>query len=458
MNSVNSNTYSNSSQVGQSGGMKRRAETPNNPEAKRFRAEDLREEGPLVNLLTELWISIIQQATFVQLEGFSYSCKKFHSLVLTHVDTIHLSEEKDVCRLPILKKMAALSKANLKVFVIWVSTPLQPHNLLNDKHLSLLSQFSNLSVLILGKDQVTNLSREGLLQLTALQKLSHLELNDCKMEASAFTPVLSALPNLTNLRIKGLILDESLLPSLTTTSLQRLGLWAKKGGYFLESDFAYLSNNIGLKELILADCHADIQDSFKYISHLTRLERLSIYSDSISNQQVAKLKTLTNLNSLHLGGCWHMNDEGASDLIELKKMTHLGITRSPHITGAFFKKISVLELKSLQFYNCVNIQDQDLETLCSIPTLQVLDLQRSNQLTNRALENIAKHSCLRTLTLGTLPQINDEGIRSLIQMKNLSNLFVMKCENITRIGIDFLLDKHPNNVVIKFTPAQNPNL
>jgi Leucine Rich repeat len=444
MNPVNSNIYSNSSQERQSGGMKRRAETPSSPKVKRFCAEDLREESPLVNLPKELWISIIQRATLIDLDGLSSSCKKFNSLVLTHTDTIFLDREEDMHRLPILVKIAAHSKTSLKVFGIWIANPLQPRNLFNDKLLSLLSQFHNLHMLALGEGQATSFSREGLLQLTALQKLSCLELDLCKIDASALAPVVRSLAKLTNLRLREMILKEkdTLISSLAaTTSLQQLRLWGD-GAKFLESDFAYLSGNTHLKELILGNCHADIQDSCKHISHMTELRHLALFSDGISNQHLANLKTLTNLSSLHLGGCWEVNDEGASDLIQLQKIAHLTITRAPLITGDFLKTMSELRLQSLVLSYCQNIRDPDFINLCSIQTLQMLELEGANRLTNKALENIAKSPYLCDLHLITLPNINDEGIKSLAEMSQLTSLSIIDCISIKQSGINILRMQH----------------
>jgi hypothetical protein len=444
-------TTLNLSEDRRSGGMKRRAETlSTHRKAKRLRREDLQEKVPFISLPNELLISIIQQTTFVHLRGLLGSCKKFQTLVLTHANTIILNKVNDNTCTNLktsLEKMTQLSRTNLKVFSLWSSpSNLHPHGLFNDQNLFLLSLFSKLTKLVLGKGQISHLSEVGILHLTTLQTLSHLELDCGALNTSAFVPVLPSLTNLTYLELKQLRTDtqnKPFLSSLAMTSLQHLGIWMTQGK-IAESSFADLVKNKGLRKLSLGNCHSDIVDSFKHISPLTELRFLCIFSDSISNQQVARLTTLTNLNDLRLSGCPEMNDEVSVELIKLKKITHLAVSIAPRITKIFLERISGLELKSLYLAKCEGIRSQDLVALHSIPTLIELSLERLNQLGNEALQNIAKHPTLMRLYLFSLPKIDDEGIKFLQNMIHLKTLFIKNCTKTTKLGVDFLRTNHPN--------------
>jgi hypothetical protein len=434
----------------QPGGMKRGAELlPDIRNAKRIclKAEVDQKEGIFISLPDDMLIAIIQHSTLTLLHGLSGSCKRLHFLVFKHINFIMLNKEKEMHQLlPLLRKVANLSQVNLKIFVACPppSPGIQAHNYLNAESLSLISRFPNLKILVLGKESAICI-REGISHLTALQKLCHLELGNCELDASVFTPVLRSFTGLTHLRLTGMILSQNnaLISFLTTTSLQRLELQGK-GGKFLESDLVHLQKNSGLQELILATCRADIPDSFKYISHLTRLNHLSFFSDGISNQQLVRLKTLINLHSLHIAGCPEVNNDGISELAHLQNVQHLTIAGAPLITGECLKKINVLRLKSLSLFLCPLLQDQDLETLTSITTLKRLALQRSNELGNLALKNIAKHCSLQELILLGIPKIDNDGIRFLLNLHTLKDLFIKYCINVNQNGIDYLRQNHVN--------------
>jgi hypothetical protein len=427
--------------------MKRRGETLS-PETKHKRL--CTEAVQLEHFPTELLIYIIQQVNLIYLRGLLCSCKKFYSLVFKHVKTISLQNEREMPRLEAMLKQMQIanpSRTNLETLVTWFPASKSP-GLFKDETLSSLIQFPNLSTLLLCKGKVTNLTREGFLHFTALKKLVHFELDDCTVDVSDVIPVLRSLSHLQNLRMRGMTGEnDKLISSLATTSLKRLGFW-KATERISDSEFAYLSRQTGLQELILANCRSQVRDSFQHIAKLTQLCHLGLFCDNISNQQIERLKTLRGLSSLHLAGCWEVENESASGLcLQLPELTRLAVSRAPLITKQFLNSIRVMSLRGLFLSNCTALVDEDFQILCSLSTLQRLDLELSLQLGNKTLENIAMHRSLSELRLTSLFNISDEGIKSLLGMINLTTLYVKQCNKITKAGIDVLRKDHVNSLL-----------
>ncbi len=435
-------TYSNSLEERSSGGIKRRRESVSS-EANQI--TDLQEEGLFISLPTDILMTIIQQTDLVQLQGLLCSSKKLYSLVFTYTDKIIIKKSREMFYLQaMLNEMSKHSCKDLRVVEIKPPNGDQSRNLFNDKTLNSLIQLPNLNTLFLGA-QVTNLSSESFLRFTALQKLEHFEIDYCKVGGLALKPVLQSLTKLQTLRIRGINMGENdqLISSVATTSLKRLGLWTADRP-IPTSDFAYLIRQTGLQELILGNCTTPTLDSFQPIAQLTGLQHLGLFSRNIPVQEVARLKTLTNLTSLHLGGC--LDDECASTLTQ-PKLRHLVIISTPRgrITGEFLKKMSHLKLTSLRLTNCPLITDVDLRNILVNLNLERLDLDRLEGLNNTALQIIAQHPTLSELALISLPNIDNQGIQYLEKMLNLKGLLVKQCQKIDAIGIDYLIKNHINS-------------
>ncbi len=435
-----------------SGGIKRRRESLS------FEANQIRgiqEEGPFTSLPTDVLMTIIQQTDLVQLQGLLCSSKKLYSLVFTYADKIIIKKSREAFYLQaMLNEMSKHSCKDLRVLEINLSNNDQCSYSFNDETLSSLIQLPNLNKLLLN-GRFTNLSSEGFLRFTALQKLEHFEITYCNVDASALRPVLQSLTKLQTLRIRGTPMEENnqLISSVATTSLIRLGLWTV-GGLIPNSDFAYLSRQTGLQELILGNCTTPTLGSFQPIAQLTGLQHLGLFGRNIPVQEVARLRTLTNLTSIHLGGV--IGDECASTLNQLK-LRHLAISRS-RITGEFFKKMSHLKLISLRLSYCPLITNVDLENVLVNLNLKRLELDELERINNTALQIIARHPTLRELALSSLPNIDNQGIQYLEKMPNLQELLVKQCQKIDTSGIDYLIKNHINSWLNSLTIAYKPYL
>ncbi len=435
------------------GGIKRRRESVS-PETNEITG--LQEEGLFISLPTDILMTIIQQTDLIQLRGLLCSSKKLYSLVFTYTDKIIIKKSREMFYLQaMLNEMSKHSCKDLRVVEINPPNDELSRYSFNDETLSSLIQLPNLNKLLLGA-QVVNLSSESFLRFTALQKLEHFEIDYCNVGGSALKPVFQSLTKLQTLRIRGINMEENdqLISSVATTSLKRLGLWTANRP-IPNSDFAYLIRQTGLQDLILGNCTTPTPDSFQPIAQLTGLQHLGLFSQNIPVQELARLKTLTNLTSLSLGGC--LDDECASTLTQ-PKLRRLVIISTPQgrITGEFLKKMSHLKLTYLRLTNCPLITDVDLRNLLVNLHLERLDLDRLEGLNNTALQIIAQHPTLSELALTSLPNIDNEGIQYLEKMPNLQELLVQQCQKIDISGIDYLIKNHINswlnNLQIHYRP------
>ncbi len=186
--------------------------------------------------------------------------------------------------------------------------------------------------------------------------------------------------------------------------------------------------------------------------HLTQLKSLKTLNFSkaqcfISNEGLAQIAQIPNLEELNLDSRGEPTDEG---LAHLTKMRSLKILKFPslHLTDkgcAYLKQIKTLEILD-SFTTSQDITDEGMIHLSELPNLKHLWIVNNNKDSksygDKGLESLAKCRKLEELVISS-ESITDAGMEHVAKLSNLKKLEIWDCLNITDKGLASLraLDK-----------------
>lgn len=200
------------------------------------------------------------------------------------------------------------------------------------------------------------------------------------------------------------------------TNLERINLNSNK-----ITDLTPLSNLQHLNILYIEknDCV-----DFSSLSNLTNLKELQLGGNNISNG-LSFLQNLNNLEKLSLNACEVPNEIDISCILNLQKLEFLDLTQWTWITEEHLQRINELSnLKELYLNSC------DIGDISFIEGLQLECLEIGNTADSNGSNHISDLSpvqnmtTLHSLNISRLPEI-----KTLNDLKKLSNLTVLICEN-----------------------------
>jgi endonuclease YncB( thermonuclease family) len=171
----------------------------------------------------------------------------------------------------------------------------------------------------------------------------------------------------------------------------------------------------------------------RIVKDLPRTRRLDLYRTVLTDDQLAQLVSLSELEKLSVG--WGVTDAGLAHLKALPRLRHLNL-HYKKITDAGLKHLAhVTQLQELVLSNTL-ITDAGLKHLKGLERLRYLDLSR-NELTDAALRELCSLKSLKALALART-RITDTG---LVQIKELSNLEYLDVSGteVTENGIEPLI-------------------
>ncbi len=146
-------------------------------------------------------------------------------------------------------------------------------------------------------------------------------------------------------------------------------------------------------------------------------------------------------------------DESAIKFIENMPDLKVLLLGNCEISETELRRFSKLKLLDLGITQCPNIKDfsflKDFDK--DIIILRV----GLNNFTDRDLDYI-KHMNLHTLGMNAT-LISDKGLKKVAQLPNLERLMIHSCRNVTIDGVNKLLKKRPDLVVIPYTQARAGN-
>jgi len=240
------------------------------------------------------------------------------------------------------------------------------------------------------------------------------------------------------------LLDHQVAMLSCFTGLENLNLY---GSNLSVQGFAHVGALASLKQLRLS--HAtDI--GLACLVPLERLESLDLHNCSLlTGQGVAHLARL-NLTNLKLEGCDCVDDDSVGFLAEISTLRTLDISSSD-ITGTGLKKLQSLRLEALDISHCRKIASGDFSFAASLlilnlsytlaadsdlhglPNLTSLRLETCN-ITDRALELVAKITTLQSLNVYNCVMITDDGLAHLANTR-LKGVNLAFCKHVTDKGL-----------------------
>jgi Leucine-rich repeat (LRR) protein len=241
---------------------------------------------------------------------------------------------------------------------------------IDDSDLTTISKLTNLRILVLYNNQITDGS--------ALAGLTNLEELNLMYNQISDIHCLGDLTELQQLYLTDNLIED-ISPLAGMNKLQELGL-----AYNQIKDISVLANFNGIRVL---DLGGNWIDNILPLSNLTNLQYLTLYSNI--NIDLSVLSNLTNLNTLWL------NNNNIKDISALASLTNI---YSLGLSDNNIDDISVLaNFGNLHWAYLENNQIKDISVLSNLAELELLELQ-NNQISD--ISGIAGLTNLDTLNLG----------------------------------------------------------
>jgi len=154
-----------------------------------------------------------------------------------------------------------------------------------------------------------------------------------------------------------------------------------------------------------------------------------------TDQDIARISTMSHLKQLGLGCCANVHEEG---LIHVKALTQLEkLTMYNCFAGIGLTHLaSVLSMRSLTLVDC-QVNTAELVCIATLPYLEELVLFANDHLTNEAFENVMFPK-LKILSLRSCPLISDVGLFYLTRFTALEKLNITLCRLVTNNGLCYL--------------------
>ena len=178
----------------------------------------------------------------------------------------------------------------------------------------------------------------------------------------------------------------------------------------------------------LDNCHSIQGRGLLVLSNSERLHTLSLAScRRITDEAIVNISHLFSLTALTLDGCRCLTDRSLSAISDLFQLQKLDLSQCDLITNSGLNNLRELQyLEELSLGWCRNISDDGMKILASQP-------MRSD---NLKILRIAR--C----------QISDEGIESVGRLKNLQELNLNGCANVSSAALGSTLQRLPKLEVL----------
>lgn len=197
----------------------------------------------------------------------------------------------------------------------------------------------------------------------------------------------------------------------------------------IDDHLQYIFQLPKLKHLDLSNFPNITDDGFKCISAPNNLSTLDLVNCKITGEGLRSIKKLTNLTHLNLERSNITENDSIKHLTKLKKLECLTFGYSG-LTREGFKHLEKLpSLKDLRLGGA--IKDEDLEPIGNIINLRFLNIDYSH-FTGAGLKYLTKLSNFQELYLRKCPDITNNNLNYILQMKKLRYLSVRDCQNLKR--------------------------
>ena len=303
-----------------------------------------------------------------------------------------------------------------------------------------------------------DLHGRALLAITALTKLTCLEVNACPHLASIVVPALvDHLPSLQRLQLRQLKGDHleaqlcyvSRLERLLTLSVDHCTslpvheahqpqpvTGAEAGLQFLSC----MSQLTMLKGLQLWQNNANCMNlpGCTVLSKLQLLTRVSIVSAEcqVADALLQSIAELINLRSLELCRCATVGSAGLQHMSQLSMLQNLDLSEAPLIGDEGIEHIAgCTNLLSFRIKSST-ISDKSLKIISTFVRLRNLSLKASANITDEGVTLLPQLTCLKILDLADCILVTDQGLQHLAVMGELRQLNLERCRKVTNTGVD----------------------
>ena len=294
-----------------------------------------------------------------------------------------------------------------------------------DDDLLALPPSPTLAVLKLGKTAVTARS------LSALDRFPQLR------ELSIFDAPLRELPGrlpplrrLRTLDLENTGIDDADVAALAPmAALEELDLTNNE---IRGPGLAHLQSCTALRKLKMSSNLIN-DDGLAAVGRLTRLRALDLESNPLQGRELARLAPLRELESLNLSFT-SIDDEGLSHLPAFPRLKELLMTSDVKVTGSTFAAIGALRSLEELWVKDTRVNAAALEHLVGLPNLRILALP-ATKVGPGALARVKEMKGLKELYLGANNLANAD-IQELADMPSLQVLYVPLNPDITDAALE----------------------
>ncbi|XP_044007161.1 EIN3-binding F-box protein 1-like [Aphidius gifuensis] len=296
-------------------------------------------------------------------------------------------------------------------------------NIVQDNVNETLGQFKNLRQFILKEYDIDN---NAVMEISKIKSLIELQFISCKVKEG--TSFILNLPELESLTLDKMENIDDCIINLPNQS-ENLKCLNINGCKTVPADaLKKISNLINLEELNLGGCEGVDSDVFaSIINECAKIKKLDISDcQKITGEALVKISYLKNLQVLDICRTENVNDDVIIEIVNnCKKITNLYIQK------------------------CNNVSSLALNELAKLENLEVLQLSDVHNARDEMFKNMYK---LRSLECNWCENVTDTGIMRII--KNASNLehIVLFSSGITSKTLVYAADetkKRTNNIVLR---------
>jgi hypothetical protein len=206
-----------------------------------------------------------------------------------------------------------------------------------------------------------------------------------------------------------------------------------------------------LKDLVSLDLSVNrlTDKGLAYLAPLKNLIELNLSScPFFEGAGFTTFESLDTLTELTLSGCSSLLDEGLNAIgVKFSALTTLKLEGCREISDAGLKGISKLtSLKKLALDNC-DITDQAAIHIVALPSLKELSLTNCQEISDKCLEILGKHTKLTKFDLSCCDGITEKGIKKLVNTTLQRKIDVDACMNVQEEPIINILECYDNVVI-----------
>jgi len=318
--------------------------------------------------------------------------------------------------------------------------------------IGLLENLEELNLLYTGYTKLC-VSDKSLLNLKNLTKLKILSLGGMQLQHTRISDrgiktISHFFPLLTHLTLMWIdVTDEGVISLSNLTLLEHLQL--KGCGRITQRSMKVIGGLLKLKELsLLYNPWLTLNEEvLEELSPLTGIEKLSLGGDPqngslLTDNGMAILATFEHLQNLNLSYFeYQFAGSGLGPLLRLQTLENVDLTGSNHVNDSTLSVLGqVPSIRSLILTKCAKVTSNGLKHLLNLTKLSFVSLAGCFRVDDRGLEYLSEIPSLTSLILSQCIGVTDAGISQFRKLQKLKNLDLFGCREIRGEGFDGFRD------------------